>query len=104
MPVSMRESRGSTSRREASPETKSAANTQREQQSILKKEQSKGQSVEQVTFEQNITELDQNEQHVQESKVVAPPQEDTYNKDKGSSLTFTYKEGLVVQILPNGAV
>jgi len=27
-----------------------------------------------------------------------------YVKDKGASLTFTFKEGLVVQILPNGAV
>jgi hypothetical protein len=27
-----------------------------------------------------------------------------YVKDKGASLTFTYKEGLVVQILPNGDV
>ena len=27
-----------------------------------------------------------------------------YEPDRGASLTFTYKEGLVVQILPNGNV
>lgn len=27
-----------------------------------------------------------------------------YEADRGASLTFTYKEGLVVQILPNGNV
>lgn len=27
-----------------------------------------------------------------------------YEADRGASMTFTYKEGLVVQILPNGNV
>ena len=27
-----------------------------------------------------------------------------YEADRGTSMTFTYKEGLVVQILPNGNV
>ena len=27
-----------------------------------------------------------------------------YEPDRGSSLTFTYKEGLIVQVLPNGNV
>jgi hypothetical protein len=39
-------------------------------------------------------------------KVASEPKNDTndYVKDKGASLTFTYQEGLVVQILPNGDI
>jgi len=29
---------------------------------------------------------------------------DSYIPDKGASISFTFKEGLIVQILPNGSV
>lgn len=38
---------------------------------------------------------------VSKSQLMYDP---NYEADKGASMTFTYKEGLVVQILPNGNV
>lgn len=35
---------------------------------------------------------------------MAPQADESYNTEEGSSLTMTFKEGLVVQTLPNGNV
>lgn len=61
-----------------------------------------------VTFENVDQEsmLSKNEPKASSVPKKYDPKDDLkdYVKDKGASLTFTYKQGLVVQILPNGAV
>lgn len=39
-----------------------------------------------------------------QTQVISNNPSDNYQKDKGTSLTFTFQEGLIVQILPNGSI
>jgi hypothetical protein len=38
------------------------------------------------------------------AKVQAPKQPDSYDANKGASLTFTFNEGLVINVKPNGDI
>lgn len=92
--------------------SRNADRSSAENKSILKSVQGKRDDVQDqaVTFEQEekesiISKEDQKSQIAGLPKKTDPKDDlKDYVKDKGASLTFTYKEGLVVQVLPNGAV
>ncbi len=79
---------------------KSRAETARSQVSILRTRHGSSLNTDAHASEQEVS-IDGKEPG---RNSVASEDIGGYIKDKGASITLTYKDGLVVQVLPNGAV